>query len=171
MIKPSLSQWPLIAGALSVAIGYIVLYFLVSFLFGLLVKLIDHSLKLFSLFPLVHLVNRLGGAIVGLIEGMLLLSVILFIANAIPTKEFSEPLKKSSLAPVVKDMSGIIRPLLPEMPSFDMHMFNQKSSGLEGLSGLKLDNLDLKNFNQKDLSSFEDILKKFEEEQKPQKKK
>lgn len=132
-IKKGLSGWqPLLAGPLSIVVGFLGAYIIAAFLWHLLINLVDGVFRLFSIVPFLNMTNRLGGAAIGLVEGVLLLSALAFVVLNFPlSREFSDKLRKSALVPVLEQVSGLVKPLLPSIVQNGQGLFNS----IPGLPG------------------------------------
>lgn len=140
-IKAGLTNWqPFLAGPLSVVIGYIGAYILAYFLWHLLINLVDGAFRLFSIVPLLNMTNRLGGAAVGLAEGVLLLAAMAYIFLSFPiSSDMTTMLKRSQLVPLFESAATMIQPLLPSITEQGSKLFDfsnvQKLQLPTGVSG------------------------------------
>lgn len=134
-IKTGLSSWqPFLAGPLSVVLGYVGAYILAYFLWHLLINLIDGAFRLFSIVPLLNMTNRLGGAAVGLAEGILLLAAGIYIFSTFPlSSDITATLKRSQLVPILEGVVTLVKPLLPTITEQGPKLFD-----LGNLQKLKL---------------------------------
>ncbi|MBI4600283.1 CvpA family protein [Candidatus Uhrbacteria bacterium] len=116
-IKKGLSGWqPFLAGPLSVVVGFLGAYIIAAFLWHLLINIADGIFRLFSIVPFLNMTNRLGGAALGLIEGVLLLSAVVYVILNFPfSQEFTGKLRTSAIVPALEQVSGIVKPLLPSL--------------------------------------------------------
>lgn len=116
-IKSGLSGWqPFLAGPLSVVLGYVGAYILAYFLWHLLINLIDGAFRLFSIVPLLNMANRIGGAVVGLAEGVLLLAAAAYIFLSFPiSSDLTAMLKRSQFVPILENIAAMVQPLLPSI--------------------------------------------------------
>ncbi|MDP2630933.1 MAG: CvpA family protein [Candidatus Uhrbacteria bacterium] len=132
-IKKGLSGWqPLLAGPLSIVVGFLGAYIIAAFLWHILIKLVDGVFRLFSIVPFLNMTNRLGGAAIGLIEGVLLLSALAFVVLNFPlSQEFTDKVRKSTFVPVLEQVSGLIKPLLPSVVQSGQGLLNS----IPGLPG------------------------------------
>ncbi|MBI3956870.1 MAG: CvpA family protein [Candidatus Kerfeldbacteria bacterium] len=64
--------------------AFIVLFLLTSQLVGFVVRLIDQAFKIIALFPGLKLINRVGGLVLGLFEGVLVVGVVLHLVTRLP---------------------------------------------------------------------------------------
>lgn len=116
-LKPSLEQWSLIAEPLAAAAGFFIVYILVGIMFHILIRVLDALVNFFGFIPFLKSTNRFGGALVGLIEGVLLLSALLYVVSIIPIDKLQENMKQSRFAPLMVKVAGILKPLLPDFSS------------------------------------------------------
>ncbi|MBI4272632.1 CvpA family protein [Candidatus Uhrbacteria bacterium] len=116
-LKPSLEQWPFIADPLAAALGFFIVYGLVGIAFHILIRILDALVNLFAFIPFLRLTNRAGGALIGLIEGILLSSAILYVVSIIPMEQVQDSIRQSRFAPLMVRLAGIIKPLLPDFSS------------------------------------------------------
>lgn len=80
---------PLFGGnALAAAItSFIVIFLIVSRAVSFVVLLIDKAYKFLAVFPGLKAINRLGGLILGLLEGALVVGVVLTLVTRLPLSE------------------------------------------------------------------------------------
>ncbi len=91
-------------------ITFFVLFTLINRLIGFIFILIDRTFDLISIIPFLKTINRLAGAVLGFIEGGLVLGlVLLFISQTI----FSVWLNNLKVAPFLINYAKVIMPLLP----------------------------------------------------------
>ena len=92
---------------------FVVVNRVVSFAFVLL----DKTFHILSILPFLKTINRLGGAVLGFIEGGLILGIILYIIakyTFIGTF-FGDVIANSELAPFLVNFVEILLPLFPEV--------------------------------------------------------
>ncbi len=116
-LKPSLEQWPFISGALAAVIGFFIVYFAVGFVFHILIRILDAMLNLFAFIPFLKATNRLGGAVIGFIEGVLLSSAILYVVSIIPIDQVRDTISQSRFSGSLIKTAVILKPLLPDFSS------------------------------------------------------
>ncbi|MBI4252608.1 CvpA family protein [Candidatus Uhrbacteria bacterium] len=128
-IKTGLTNWqPFLAGPLSVVLGYVGAYILAYFLWHLLINIIDGAFRLFSIVPLLNMTNRLGGAAVGLAEGVLLLAAGVYIFSTFPlSSDITATIKRSQLVPVFDGVVTLVKPLLPSVIEQGPKLFDLKN--------------------------------------------
>ena len=92
-------------------IAFIILFTLINRLIGFIFAVLDRTFDLLSIIPFLKTVNRLAGAILGFIEGGLVLGLILSYLSPI----FSSVawFQASQAAPFLIKFSSLIMPLLP----------------------------------------------------------
>lgn len=91
-------------------ITFIILFTLINRLIGFIFAILDRTFDLLSVIPFLKTINRLAGAILGFIEGGLVLGLILLY---ISQTSFSGWLDGSQVAPFLIKFTQIIIPLLP----------------------------------------------------------
>jgi len=86
---------------------------LVTFGFAIL----DKTFHILSILPFLKTINRLGGAVLGFIEGGLVLGLILYIVSkyTFVGTFFGDVLVESELAPFLINFIKILMPLFPEV--------------------------------------------------------
>lgn len=110
---------------LSRIVGFVFVFFVVKLLFGLLVKMVDSGFRVLSIIPLAKTANRLGGSIVGLVEGVLVVSALVYFFGIYPlSPEIATKLKESQFAPKIVILSGIVMPLLPDVTKLAPSVFD-----------------------------------------------
>lgn len=129
-IKPSLSQFPeFIAGNVANIVACVILFYATGFIFGILVTILDKIIHVFRI-PLVKMTNRIGGAAIGVLEGILLIGLAIFILKSFPvTKNITDGLQKSAFVPIIEKVSFIIQPFLNEIQKNGLKMFQESTSG------------------------------------------
>lgn len=97
-----------LAGILSFAIIFIGINIIVS----IIVTIIN---KIFHIIPFIDLTNKLFGALVGLMGGILAASSIVYLLSLLPfSTAISNQLKASEIAKIAVDIAIVIKPLIPE---------------------------------------------------------
>lgn len=93
-------------------LAFILIFIGVNLVVSLLVKLIN---TIFHIIPFIDLVNKLLGAVVGLIGGVFAVASMVYLISLFPISEtINKSLVQSSAAPVVKNVSVVVKPFLPE---------------------------------------------------------
>lgn len=91
-------------------ITFIILFTLINRLIGFIFAILDRTFDLLSVIPFLKTINRLSGAILGLVEGGLVLGLILLY---ISQSAFGSWLNGSQVAPFLIKFTKIVIPLLP----------------------------------------------------------
>lgn len=90
-----------------------------SLIVGLIFRIISKIFNLLAIIPGLKLINKTGGAVVGLIEVMLILSVLAFVAQTLgrysPT--MTQVLDNSLFVPYIARFGSLFRGLLPSVLS------------------------------------------------------
>lgn len=157
-IKPSLKDWKFLADPLAKSIGFFAIFFVGSFLLNLLVRLADKVFNAFATMGFIKATNRIGGALVGLAEGLLLVSVILYVLSFFGPSfaGMQKYMKESKLMPFFGQTAGIIKPFLPDLTMFQKSLeqvqplLNQadalQKAGIPLTDPTKIDQATLKKF-------------------------
>lgn len=105
----------LFGGNLNLAkvICFIVLFIILWRLIHLLFKLLDRIINFISFIPFLKAINRLAGAILGFLEGALIVGLILFFISRFPIGRVAELIANSELAQFLVRIAKILWPLLP----------------------------------------------------------
>lgn len=97
-------------------ITFIVIFVLVTRLVGIIFWLIDKLFHLLTIIPFLKTFNRLGGAILGAIEGIVLTSLALFLLVRYPLGEtFTNALANSTVVEYLLGVANKVAPLLPDV--------------------------------------------------------
>jgi len=116
-ITPSLKDWKFLAQPLAKSIGFFFIFFVGSFLLNLLVRLADKVFNTFTTLGFVKATNRIGGALIGLLEGLLLISVILYVLSFFGPSfvGMQKWMKESKTVPLFAKTVYVVKPLLPDL--------------------------------------------------------
>jgi uncharacterized membrane protein required for colicin V production len=93
-------------------ITFIVLFTLINRLIGFIFAILDRTFDLLSIIPFLKTINRLAGAILGFVEGGLILGLILL---GISYTSYGSWLTYSQVAPSLIKFAKVILPLVPEV--------------------------------------------------------
>lgn len=94
---------------------FIFLYGLISRLWALLFWLVRKVLGFVAWIPFVPTVNRILGAVLGLVEGVLAVAAALFIASTVlPAATVEAFIRPSAVAQLLLAMTSVVKYLLPE---------------------------------------------------------
>lgn len=95
-------------------VAFAILLVLINRLFGLAFMLLNKVVKIFSIIPGISGLNRLGGGVLGFVEGALVLGVILYFATKFDVGEgWKNGLSQSTVLPILTGIAQIVIPLLP----------------------------------------------------------
>lgn len=96
--------------------SFILLFLLITRLIGLAFFFIEKMFNLIAIFPGIKSLNRLGGAILGFLEGALFIGIALqFIIRLPISLPFAEKIDQSVLAGIALAVSGWLVPLFPKI--------------------------------------------------------
>ena len=97
-------------------ITFILIFLFVTRIMGLIFWLINKAFNLVAMLPFVKSANRLGGAILGILEGIILTSLALYLAVRYPLGEtITNALSTSKVVEYLLDVASTVAPLLPEV--------------------------------------------------------
>lgn len=98
-------------------ICFIILFSIINRLVAFGFSILDKTFRVFSIIPFLKTINRLGGAVLGFIEGGLVLGLLLYVVSkyTFVGTFFGDVLAESQLAPFLLNFVKIIIPLFPEV--------------------------------------------------------
>lgn len=165
-IKPSLEQWPIIAQPVSILIAYFGTFIGSQILIGIVVRLLDFLVKHFAPIPFLKTANRVVGGALGILEGVFLLSAILFVLMNFPfSKDLDKRIHDSTLAPQIVKVAHIIEPLLPDIskfvPQFSPTVGSDTLKQYDFLKDLNLNKIDEKQVP----TEFRELFRQYKEAQ------
>lgn len=97
-------------------ITFIILFLLVTRLVGFVFWLIDKFFQLLAVLPFLKTINRLGGAVLGLIEGIVLVGLSLYLLVRYPVNEpLTQALADSQAVSYLLNVANKVAPLLPDV--------------------------------------------------------
>ncbi|RJQ33709.1 CvpA family protein [Candidatus Parcubacteria bacterium] len=92
-------------------IAYGAIFVGVNIAVGLIVGIIN---KIFHIIPFIDLVNKMLGAIVGLIGGALAAAAVVYLMSIFPISEtIGENITNSKIAPRAMNIAAVVKPLIP----------------------------------------------------------
>ncbi len=95
-------------------VTFILLFLLVTRLVGFVFWLINKLFNLIAVLPFLKTFNRLGGALLGLIEGVVLMSLALFMLARYPLSDtLTNALSQSMVVDYLLDVADQVAPFLP----------------------------------------------------------
>lgn len=96
--------------------AFLLIFIVVNRLVGLMFLLVDKVFKVLSVIPFLKTINRLAGAVLGFLEGAIVLGVVLILIGKFPFAQFIIPaIEASDVAKWLIHVGGILVPLLPEL--------------------------------------------------------
>lgn len=97
-------------------IVFIILFLLINRLVGFIFYLLEKSFRFLEILPFLSGINRLAGAVMGFIEGGLVIGLFLYFASIHPFSLWLSQmiLEKSQYAAYFLNVANILMPLLPE---------------------------------------------------------
>jgi uncharacterized membrane protein required for colicin V production len=114
-----LAKWTLFifGGNLNLArvICFIIIFIAINRLVGFVFYLINKIFKFLSIIPFLKTINRLAGAVLGFIEGVLVLGLILYVTLRYPFWTWlNQAIASSKIASYLITIAKILKLLLPE---------------------------------------------------------
>ncbi len=101
---------------LAYVVSFVVIYAVVTKLVGFLFYIISKVYKLFTLIPFLKTVNRVAGAVLGLVESALILGVTLIFLAQFPFSSWlTNQLSHSQIALWLMAIAKVLTPLLPRI--------------------------------------------------------
>jgi len=95
-------------------IVFILLFILVNRLVALIFSLLDKVFHIIAIIPFLKSINKLAGAVLGLVQGALVLGLILYILGKYSTGTWIEAsLQSSVIAPQLIKVAKILLPFIP----------------------------------------------------------
>ena len=97
-------------------IAFIITFTIIRKIISLIISALNTAFNIISIIPFLTTINRLAGAILGFLEGTLILGIILFVASryAIIESILGEWMVGSKIAPILIKITSILTPFLPE---------------------------------------------------------
>lgn len=119
--------------AITKVVLFVLIFFVVSRVVGIVFWLVDKLFNVARLLPFLTTLNRLLGAALGLIEGVLIVGVVLLLLSKFaPSDTLKENINDSIVAQSLIDSTLIVKPLLPdEVTSSPVIELFSKPSGVE----------------------------------------
>ncbi len=101
---------------LAYVVSFVVIYAVVTKLVGFLFYIISKVYKLFTIIPFLKTINRVAGALLGLIESALILGVTLIFLAQFPFSSWlTRELGHSQIALWLMAVAKVLTPLLPKI--------------------------------------------------------
>ncbi|MFA6098217.1 MAG: CvpA family protein [Patescibacteria group bacterium] len=101
--------------------AFIIIFLVVSRLIGFVVHMFDKGFQLARLIPFATTANRLAGALLGFIEGALVLGTILFVISHFQiSPELNNAIDNSAFAGLLITLAKVVTPLVPNVLKVDV---------------------------------------------------
>ncbi|MDD4996181.1 MAG: CvpA family protein [Patescibacteria group bacterium] len=96
-------------------LGFIAVFILARFVIFILFKILNKLFDILSFIPFLKTINRLAGAILGFVEGALIIGLVLYFSMKFPLGEnWTELVSNSKVALPLIGFSKILLPLVPK---------------------------------------------------------
>lgn len=96
-------------------VSFLVIYIIGNRLVGFVFYIFDKILKPIINLPFLKAINRVGGGIIGLIEGVLTVGLFLYFISRFPLPWMASLIEQSKIAWYFVKMANLLLPLLPEV--------------------------------------------------------
>lgn len=96
-------------------VSFFVIYIIGNRLVGFVFYIVDKVLKPITNLPFLKSINRLGGGIIGLCEGVLTVGLFIYFIGRFPLPWLEHLIENSKIAWYFVKMANILLPLLPEV--------------------------------------------------------
>ena len=99
------------------SVSFFICFVIINRLVCLLFALLDRAFHFVAIVPFLKTINRLGGAVLGFMEGGLVIGLMIFVAGRYSIIEswLGGLLANSQLAPFLIQFANVLKPLLPEL--------------------------------------------------------
>jgi uncharacterized membrane protein required for colicin V production len=112
--------------------AFFLIFIIVIRIAGLIVSAIDAAFKFLSIIPFLSTFNRLLGAALGFIEGLLVISLVIYFAARFPvTMHFADTLRDSPIAAKLNVIGSLLAALLPLAVRLLNSVYPQLSAALK----------------------------------------
>jgi len=93
-------------------VGFILLFIAINIVTSIIVWIIN---KIFDIIPFINLANKLGGAVIGFVGGVLAIAAAVYLLSLFSFSEaIGNVLVTSQLASMAMDIAIVIKPFIPE---------------------------------------------------------
>ncbi len=93
-------------------LAFVLIFIAVNIIFSLIVWLIN---TIFHVIPLINFANKIIGALIGLVGGVLFISALVYLLSLFAfSQNIADVLKDSRIADIAVKIAVILKPLLPE---------------------------------------------------------
>lgn len=94
---------------------FIIVFFIINRLVGLVFWLLDKVLSVITRLPFISGINRFLGLIFGVLEGMIVIGMVFYFIARFPLGEkFMTALASSQIAPIAVKMASVLWPIIPD---------------------------------------------------------
>jgi membrane protein required for colicin V production len=93
-------------------IGFILIFIAINIVFSIIVWIIN---KIFNIIPFIDLANKLAGAMIGILGGILAVAALVYLLSLFSfSQSISDVVAASQLAGIALNVAFIVKPLIPE---------------------------------------------------------
>ncbi|MDD5342332.1 MAG: CvpA family protein [Patescibacteria group bacterium] len=102
-------------GDIADVVAFILIFLLTSQLVGLVFWFIAKAFQLLKFIPFFSILNKLGGAVLGFIEGLFAIGIILVVIDRfVQSPDLAEQVANSQLAQLMINAAGIVESIFPD---------------------------------------------------------
>lgn len=106
--------YTLVPGTVFRVVAFIVIFIVVNRLIGFGFYLLEKVFHIISIVPFLKSINRLGGGVLGLLEGLLVVGTVLIVASRYDLGAwFTTAMTQSKVAPSLVSAAQVLLPFLP----------------------------------------------------------
>ncbi|MFZ5390752.1 MAG: CvpA family protein [Patescibacteria group bacterium] len=111
-----LNNWLGLSGGWVTLASFLIIFIVFNRLVGFIFYLLDKTFNFLRFIPFLTTINRLAGAVLGFLEGALVLGLTLYFASRLPLPLLVEnAIAASAVAARLIRFAGVLAPLLPEI--------------------------------------------------------
>lgn len=126
-VKPFAGSLGVLTDIAAPVLGFLLILVIAQLLVGVAVSVLDNVVKRLPFIPFLKTVNRSGGALLGLTEGLLIISVVVVMLGKYPfSPTLAQQLTSSQLASPVARIAEVFMPLFPEITKLTPSIFDMK---------------------------------------------
>ncbi|MFH1890573.1 MAG: CvpA family protein [Candidatus Kuenenbacteria bacterium] len=97
-------------------VSFAVIFIVVNAIIALVIFLLDSTFNFISFIPFLKTINKMGGAVLGFLAGLLILGIAIVLLDKFPFASYVQPyLESSRLVPIFARIANLIMPLFPEV--------------------------------------------------------
>ncbi|MFH1236551.1 MAG: CvpA family protein [Parcubacteria group bacterium] len=108
-------QFLFFKGDVANSMSFIIIFLVVNQLVGFMFRMIDRAFKLVTIIPFLGSINRIAGAVLGIVVGVLVVGTMLTVASIYPfSNGFAYTMESSKLADIFISGASVLTALFPQ---------------------------------------------------------